>query len=152
LRLKEFAASLIADASDQPSIFLIERQTFRGGGFRMIPGNILNINRIEVQLHCFLLEQNVFPVNARSVAGIFGLESRNKKKHATKLVDKFCSDPNVALIDIPSELASKYTLERKKDDMADSLLQGLAFLKWRDNLGQLRHNLYSKLGNRVEYL
>ncbi|PJF19378.1 Translation machinery-associated protein 22 [Paramicrosporidium saccamoebae] len=150
LCLREFAASLVADTSDQASIFLIERQTFRGGGFRMIPGNILNINRIEVQLHCFLLEHNVFPINARSVASIFGLESRNKKKHATKLVDDFCNDLAAAPIDIPSELASKYALERKKDDMADSLLQGLAFLTWRDNLEQLRHNLHSQLGNRVE--
>jgi hypothetical protein len=148
LKLQAFAQELVANKSlTERTVFLIEKQSTRGGGMRMIPGNILNVNRIEVQLHCFLLDHHVYSVDPRNVAALYGLTVRDKKQAAISQVETFCKGD--APVDIPPDLIDAYRRERKRDDMADSLLQGLAHIEWQTNLGRLRDDLYSQIGNRA---
>lgn len=147
--LKKFSETVLDDAHEiSDRIILVEKQTFRGSGLRMIPGDIISLNRVELQLHCFLLDHHVESIEPRSVAALFGLEmGKNKKKAAVEMVDQWLADDEKSPIEVPTELKSVFRHAEKKDDFADSLLQGFAYITWRNNLLTLLDKLQTKLGN-----
>lgn len=139
------------DQIDQHTTFLIERQSFRGGGLRMIPGSIITVNRVEAQLHCFLLGRHVVPIEPRLVAALYGWEAGAKKKAAVAMVDAMCASPDTAPVAISPALVAMYTSQAKRDDLADALLQGLAYMRWHANMEKLRDRLISLLGNAAQH-
>jgi hypothetical protein len=105
----------------------------RGGGTRMIPGIVQKINMIECQLHCFLLEQQVYAVDPRMVSAYYSFRTGSKKKRdAIRLVNEFLSSPNPPVL-VGDTLCKYYQEQDKQDDLADSLLQAVAYYQWRRN-------------------
>lgn len=190
-RLLDFTSKHITDSSvdlepgDAPRtselLFLVERQSYRGGSMRILPNSIMAVNRIEAMLHILLHGRNVRAIDPRSVSRTLGLAERpscrgpSKKSSAVMIVDGICRaslppetvtnlpfDNNgiinkatkkyqlvsckqnfmiaeslreqLQTINIPSDLAKDYLQETKRDDLADSLLQALAYLTWQRNL------------------
>lgn len=199
------------------TIFLVERQSFRGGGQFMIPGPIIMVNRVETMIHAMLLDRRVICIDAKTVAASFssisgsymseenagtifntdhhdtnkanlhsqsesfvafkpenGLipslnsqiivkqdrinqnngnqrqqgthTSRNhhgsikKKNVASIIVDELVERVDLPVI-IPNHLKKMYVDSQKKDDLADSLLQALVYLKWQSNLTRVLDRL-----------
>lgn len=149
--LRSFSESIVRDdlvGADR--VILVEKQTFRGGGLCMIPGDIIALNRVELQLHCFLLDHRVESIEPRSVASLFGFRgSKNKKREAVEILTAWLEDDKGSPIEVPGELRAVFLAAEKKDDFADSLLQGLAYITWRNNLASLLDRLQSKIGNRA---
>jgi len=121
-------------------IFLIERQRHRSMGAAAIPEIIINITRLEVQLHCFLLDHFVASIDPKRVAFTFDLQSgAQKKKDAIRLVKDVIAQK--ALLDnkvlIPSDLVTYFEQQKKQDDLSDALLQAIAYISWNKNRGNL---------------
>lgn len=127
--LYEFVQAKWAAYLRPSSLFLLERQRFRPFAGSMTPEHILKINAIELQLHCYLRTHSL-PILPQSVAKHHGLpHGPEKKKAACHLVaDLPCAQPWL----------EQFNSERKRDDLADSLLQALAFWSWRKHLSQIR--------------
>lgn len=127
--------------------YLIERQTFRGGGTRMIPGIVQKINMIENQLHCFLLNERTLCVDPRSVAFLYSFRTgARKKRDAVNLVTSLisaaqgpreASTHQACSVEVAPSLATFFREQEKKDDLADALLQALAHYRWRLNMAKL---------------
>lgn len=134
--------------SDKGTVYLIEKQTFRGGGIRMIPGIVQKIKTIETQLHCFLVDHNVVSIDPKMVASLFSLQAGRKKQDAVRLADKLIADSTLTGITLPPIVPDSsrhyYQNHSKRDDLADALLQALAYHQWRLNLEKLRAHLVPK--------
>lgn len=125
-RIRAFAAAEVPGATP----VLVERQRCRTMGSRAIPEAILRVNFVEAMLHCFLLGRATSVLPDR-VASTFGLpKGREKKKASTDTVQRLIAEHQVAM---PGPLHDYYMAARKKDDLSDSLLQAIAFFRWREN-------------------
>lgn len=143
------------------SVLLVEQQRQRTMGACVLE-RILLILKIEALIYAYF-PNLAFPVLPARVSEHFANEkkcddqsqvdenkrqrrvnnnNREKKQDAIRLVQSLLdASPNGAL-DIPDQLKSVFKRERKKDDLADSLLQAWAFSQWHINsllLQKLRH-------------
>lgn len=146
-KLRDAGEKAIPMSETRLTEYLIERQTFRGGGTRMIPGIVQKINMIENQLHCFLLGEHTLCVDPRAVALLYSFRTgARKKRDAVNLVtslisaaqdSKEASSQQVHTVEVAPELVTFFREQEKKDDLADALLQALAHYQWRLNMAKL---------------
>lgn len=109
---------------------LVERQRYRTGGGRAIPEAILKVNLVEAMLHCFLINQSTISVTPQRVALYFGHpEGKAKKQASVKLVTEMLADGRVKWGDKVDR--SIWEAAGKKDDLADCILQGVAYFRWK---------------------
>lgn len=134
------------------TLFLVERQSFRGGGLRMIPGPIIMVNRIETALHHHLLMDQVQAIDPRQIShsmqwskkeASLKRSNREKKIQSISTVDNYCKNSNDSPVIIPNDLREKYLSMRKRDDLADALIQAVVYLQWQYQMFQLTKSLYS---------
>lgn len=121
---------------------VIEKQRFRSmGGFSVLE-HTLRVNMVEAMLwsalQCMtdpgMVKEAVSPVAVEKywsdIKGFHSEENQlsSKKKRSELLVTKLLSNN---YIDCNPELLNMFACEKKKDDLSDSMLQGLAWLDWR---------------------
>jgi len=70
-------------------------------------------------------------VRPKAVAALFDL-GKEKKKEAVTLVTQYLAKDKT--LSVPKHLKTMFLEEKKQDDLSDSLLQGLAYFMWEDNL------------------
>jgi hypothetical protein len=140
---------LLGDILNESStVVLIERQRHRTRGAAALSESILKVNFIEVQLHCFLLGKSI-SVLPDYVSKYFGIQKKkdvkkSKKKAAIELVEVLLSNENSFLGKENPNMLKRFQDEKKKDDMADALLQAKAFLDWRYNFYQMLDDFSTK--------
>ncbi|KAG2182494.1 hypothetical protein INT43_007425 [Umbelopsis isabellina] len=121
---------------------VIEKQRFRSmGGFSVLE-HTLRVNMVEAMLwsalQCMtdpnMIKEAVSPVAVEKywsdIKGYCSDDNQlsSKKKRSELLVAKLLSSN---YIDCNPELLNMFASEKKKDDLSDSMLQGLAWLDWR---------------------
>jgi len=126
-------------------VVLIERQRHRTHGAAALPETLLKVNMMEVQLHCFLLGKSI-SVLPEHVSKYFGLRTKtiSKKKAAVELVEELLVKDNRLFGNENPIMLKRFKDEKKRDDMADALLQAKAFLDWRYNFYQMLDNFSTK--------
>lgn len=138
--VKKFVKTEIESGTSDKTIF-IERQRHRSGSNSAVLETILRLSILEGQLYCFLNENfKTIPVNPGSVAKYFELPSgKEKKLSAVSKVKDLLKNGEIILID--PELKEYFLKEKKQDDLADSLLQGIASFEFRKNCMKFMKNL-----------
>lgn len=149
-RVKDFCDSLYSKLGVQTKkdVFLIEKQTFRGGGNLMIPGIVQKLKLIEAQLHCFLLPHDTQGVDPRKVSCSLNFpEGKAKKKYAVSLMESWFRDRQLDVgnylvsLDLGTASPLLFCNDRKKDDFADALLQGVSYWMWHQNIKKLKQQI-----------
>jgi hypothetical protein len=130
---------------------VIERQRFRSMGGHSVLEHTLRVNMVEAMLWSALQcmtgdEMAKEAVNAIAVEKYWSLvepdfstfssaeskaPSRSKKKRSQDLVAHWLE---THVLDCSSNLRSMFSAEKKKDDLSDSLIQGVAWLNWRKHM------------------
>ena len=117
-------------------ILLIERQRHRSGGLPAIAERLLLVCFVEIQLHTLAFNRCI-SVLPGLVAGYWGLQPGAshvaKKKEAIRRVEQLFDDPlHQSLFSQTHKLY--WNEQEKKDDLADCLLQGIAYYEWHRNI------------------
>lgn len=145
-------------SSDEPTLYLMERQSLRPIGFkRSVPHAIIKLVAFEallfgmLQERCYTAANNssVECISPTSVSNHWNLTSdsyKSKKGLGQSIVLDWMKAKDAPLR-IPSRLAKYYEITKKKDDLTDSLLIGLAFLQWLGHGVKLTAN--SKLSKEI---
>lgn len=106
---------------------LLERQRQRTGGSLVVPGIILRLTSIEAQLHVLTQCQSILPAQ---VASYWNLpKGHQKKAAAVKIVQDLLDGGKIVVQDMSAWDQNKH----KRDDLADAMLQGLAYHAWHSN-------------------
>ena len=137
-----------------PHTILIERQRYRSSGGTSILEWTLRVNMLEAMFHAVLYslsEQRVHPnfvvhsVSPRSVTQFWladieeKLNSRQTKLAKIEVAKDIIAGKRMPIefLEKSNEVAKGFSVrssgEKKLDDLADSLLQGLAWLQWDTN-------------------
>jgi hypothetical protein len=120
------------------SLYIIERMSWRSKGFS-IPQTILRSTALEALLVGMLLERGNHKVRVESilpgsVSNHFDLVPESVSKNRYQLKKKAAVDKVEWLldgrIDCPKNLKVMFKNQKKKDDLSDSLLTGIAYLDW----------------------
>lgn len=137
--LKDFAHAhnLITAASgtsskDDSVMVLLERQRHRTLGAKSVCETIMRLVFLEIQLHMLLLGQarSILP---RTVGAFWSLPmgAKSKKGAAVDVVHRLMSKSRGSFLRFASFEA--WTKAKKRDDLADALLQALSFSQWHAN-------------------
>lgn len=146
--------------SQKPHVILLEQQRIRSNGGKSVPEIIARLNALEAMLHAII--QTKAPIMSYSVnparvmaywirnnsRGIVQGSGRYKltKETKTLLVRKWIESPENAPFTIDAQLAhAALSSTRKYDDLCDSLLQGITFIKWHSNLRLLQKALHQAI-------
>lgn len=145
---------------DVVDTILIERQRMRSNGLRNVPEWIVRVNILEAMIHALLqnhLDRGDYDYNVLSI-----LPSRVMNYWIRPSTPAVAANPNAryrltksAKVDlvfswlnqatrpfaIESGVIQAAASSKKKDDLADALLQALAWAQWTNNLSLLQHNL-----------
>lgn len=144
---------------DAVDTILIERQRMRSNGLRNVPEWIVRVNLLEAMVHALLqshLDRAEYDYTVVSV-----LPSRVMNYWIRPSTPTVAANPNAryrltktAKVDLVSAWLGQdekpFTLDpdaartiaslKKKDDLADALLQALAWTQWTNNLHLLQHS------------
>lgn len=146
--------------AQNPDVILLEQQRLRSNGGKSVPEIIARLNALEAMLHAIIqtkTQSMSFSVNpARVMAywvrnnsrGLLKGSGRYKltKETKTSLVQKWIEIPESAPFTIDADLANAaLSSTRKYDDLCDSLLQGVTFIKWQSNLKLLQKALHQAI-------
>lgn len=133
----------------RPDHIIIEQQSWRssGRGF-VIPSTILKLRAVEAMIFGLLIAQStqtshhwtVNSVSPNAISEYFDFDSasdesttktyRTKKGRSVEIVLRLLEGKT---IDVSTKSLKTFKTERKKDDMADALLMGLAWHGWQQN-------------------
>lgn len=110
------------------TVILVERQRQRTASSGILE-RILVILMIEAQIYATFPDL-CEPMLPQRVGAHFGLGTgKEKKRDAVEVVNNILKDEN-SILQISKELKTIFLKEKKKDDLADSFLQGMAYLQW----------------------
>lgn len=131
-----------------PKVVLMEKQRTRSSSSPQIPNAVLRTNIFEGMVHAILATQTsklyIESIDPRLILARYD-DTRDKSKRKTyaaskrvrtELVKKWIAEPATA----PCSFASSFgkdTYIGKKDDLADSLVQGVTWNHWRHELASL---------------
>ncbi|KAH8556162.1 ribonuclease H-like domain-containing protein [Umbelopsis sp. PMI_123] len=141
---------LLTDMKNDCAV-VIERQRFRSMGGHSVLEHTLRVNMVEAMLWSALqcmtgTDMTKEAVNAIAVEKYWSMiqpefstlseaesktTSRSKKKRSQDLVTHWLETD---VLNCSSELRAMFAAEKKKDDLSDSLLQGIAWLNWRKHI------------------
>jgi cruciform cutting endonuclease 1 len=145
-----------------PDVILIEQQRIRSGGSSSVCEHIAKINILEGMIHAILqtyMEERSLDIRLESVPakGVmkYWIRDREKleqmstgrryqltKKAKVTMAETLLLSPNGSSFTLAPEVNpfdSESSLKVKRDDLCDSLLQGLGWIIWQRNLHQLGH-------------
>lgn len=126
-----------------PTVVLIERQRSRTASSASIPPAILRVNVLEGMLHAVVRAKypSIYTesVDPKSILGFWREPGSTvkktyseSKKLRTKLVGTWLHDD--APFSMPTAIKEDFEREIKRDDLCDSLVQGVSWFIWRKNL------------------
>lgn len=130
-----------------PQVVLVEKQRSRSGGSPQIPNAILRTNVFEGMVHAILTTLKTRPyvesIDPRLVIARYDNREPSKRKTysaskrvRTELVKQWLMSPEAAPCTFTSDLDER-NFTGKKDDLADSLVQAVAWNRWRYELAKL---------------
>ncbi|KAI8899597.1 ribonuclease H-like domain-containing protein [Globomyces pollinis-pini] len=120
------------------SLYIVEKQSIRPIGIKqMIPKPILRSSIFEAILLGMIVDRGTKnnvkceSINPQLISTLFDLNGagsyHRKKSNGVTLVNKWIKSGRFNCRD---DLLTEYQLSKKKDDMADSLIGGMAYVEW----------------------
>jgi Mitochondrial resolvase Ydc2 / RNA splicing MRS1 len=151
ISVTRFVRQQLLTKREKECAIVIERQRFRSMGGHSVLEHTLRVNMVEAMLWSALQcmtgpEMAKEAINAIAVEKYWSMTepdfstlssadsktaSRSKKKRSQDLVTHWL-DSNA--LDCSSSLRAMFSAEKKKDDLSDSLIQGVAWLNWRKHM------------------
>ncbi|CAN6632091.1 hypothetical protein TRVA0_013S01904 [Trichomonascus vanleenenianus] len=151
----QLALNLMEDV-EIPDYVLIEQQRLRSQGLGNVPEWIARVNLLESMIHAIIqMKVRCQGVNTEVLAippskvmsywirgvakrddGNFNKRYRSTKHAKVELVDNWLRSSAGDIFDLSPGMDLDFG--KKRDDLSDSLLQGLAWIRWQHNMDRLR--------------
>lgn len=131
----------------QADLYLLEEQSHRPGNHKGFLGISVQLRCLEATVYALLSQRRggrVQSVLPSRVGGYFGISGNTKKTAAVGLVrdliGQMQTTPLGEVVRVSDGLKEYFQASRKRDDLSDSLLQGLALLEWSRMCHKLTEN------------